>query len=304
MPPINIDTQLLRSFMTIADVGGFARAADALNMTQPAISQQMKRLEDLLGQPLFVRVGRGMELTGPGEILLTYAREIIELNDEIPSRMGVASVREVVTLGMPEHFSEPLLAQIIAETHRRFPHIQLLIKIGRGRFLMDNLHEGKIDISLLVGSAGALEGDLIAELPMRWLSSPDLDGEDMPDNVPLVLFRAPCGFRHAILNSLDDAHMPWRCTYEGEDLTSLKAAVKAQLGITALPILNALAGFQTPSLAKSLPRLPDAEVRVTHRAGWKSRFKDGIGQVIDDVWQTSQTNAPVRSTASAPCLTL
>ena len=100
--------------ITIHDAGGFARAAEILHMTQPAISQQMRRLEELIGQPLFERHGRSMLLNMQGETLLGYARQFVALNDEAISHLsGVKRERETVILGMPEHFSDTTLHLII-----------------------------------------------------------------------------------------------------------------------------------------------------------------------------------------------
>jgi DNA-binding transcriptional LysR family regulator len=167
----NIDTQLMRSFITINDAGGFARAAEILHMTQPAISQQMRRLEELVGQPLFERHGRLMLLNMHGETLLGYARQIVALNDEAIRRLSdVKRERETVILGMPEHFSDTALHLIIAEAAHQLPNIRLVVKSGTTQRLIDGLEQGKIDLALTLSEAGSGQGQVLQKIPVAWIS--------------------------------------------------------------------------------------------------------------------------------------
>mgnify|MGYP001806336122 CR=1 FL=1 len=280
MARVNLETQLLRSFITIHDVGGFARAADMLNMTQPAISQQMRRLEETLDKPLFQRQGRMMRLTTYGEALLGYARRMIELNDQIAERLCAEEAHEIIYLGVPAHFHEDLLPRIIAETARQLPSVQLVVKIGTSQTLMSSIDRGEIDLALLLSETGA-SSSVLGTMPVLWMASDECHlkkGEE----VPLVLFSGQCTFRQLIIRSLDQAGLRWRCTYEGDDLLSLRAAVRANLGVTGLPSLarNSLSFF---SKAPWLPSLPMSEVSLRFRPTWQSRAAESLGKIISDM---------------------
>jgi DNA-binding transcriptional LysR family regulator len=291
MRRINFDTQLLRSLIAIADTGSFVAASDHLNMTQPAMSQQMRKLENLVRQPLFRKEGRKLMLTSTGEILLAYARRIIELNDQIPEGLGFGHAAEVVHIGMPEHFSESLLPVLIGKAHANFPNVQLVIKIGRSRILAENLEEGRIQLALLVAEPGSPDEIASLAVPLCWLRSNSFELNNRTNGVPLVLFQSPCDFRNVATKALDAAGIPWKCTHEGEDLQTLRAAVKAKMGITALPILKDYADLDIFNADGFLPELPPLPVRLQRHPRWKSKNAAGITELVEHVWRSFPTYA-------------
>lgn len=290
MARINLETQLLRSFLTIHDVGGFARAADMLHMTQPAISQQMRRLEEVFDRPLFKRQGRNMRLTAFGESLLGYARRMVALNDEIAETLSAERARQVVHLGVPAHFSENLLPRVIAATARDYPDVQLVVKIGTSETLSGGIERGDIDMALLVSEAGALGDSVLCTMPVRWMVSEECDLQE-GDEIPLVLFSGQCTFRRLIIRSLDAARIDWRCAYEASDLLSLRAAVRAGLGATGLPALAAAdqkSGPQVPWL----PALPMSQMSMRVRPGWQPRTAERLGGLVSDVLNGMRDSSP------------
>jgi DNA-binding transcriptional LysR family regulator len=293
MRRINIDTQLLRSFVAVADAGGFARAADRLNMTQPTMSQQMRRLEEMLGQALFRRDGRRSVLTPQGELVLGYARRIIELNDKIPVRLAGEAEREVVHLGMPEHFSETLLPLIMAAVYERYPNVQLVVKVGRSQTLAAALDEGRLHLAITLEEHDRTKAPPLHVAPMAWFGSPDmpLPDEDAGE-IPLVLFSAPCGLRSLVIRTLEQAARPWRCMHEGEELSALRAAVQVRIGVTALPAFQIYPGIQALDAPRTLPRLPEIAVSLRPRRSWRSRTAPDLERLVIDVWNAFRTTVP------------
>lgn len=280
----NIDTQLLRSFITINDVGGFAKAADILHMTQPAISQQMRRLEEMLGLPLFRRHGRLMRLTDQGETLLGYARRIVSLNDEAVRHLsGMKRARETVTLGITEHFLDASLHRIIAESARRLPEIRLIVRTGTSQRLMDGMDQGEIDLALTLGEAGRTDAPTLQTIPIVWVSGTDCRFGSS-DAVPLVVFSGPCMFRRLVTDALESANRVWRIRYESDDLAGLRAAVRANLGVTALPAQPLPAYMQARPMPAELPALPLAALSLRHRPAWSSPAAQDVGGLIADLW--------------------
>ncbi|MBP2315701.1 LysR substrate-binding domain-containing protein [Azospirillum soli] len=280
----NIDTQLLRSFITINDVGGFAKAADILHMTQPAISQQMRRLEEMLGLPLFRRHGRLMRLTNHGETLLGYARRIVALNDEAVRHMGgMKRTRETVTLGITEHFLDAFLHQIIAESARRLPEIRLIVRTGTSQRLMNGMEQGEIDLALTLGEAGGTDASTLQTIPITWVSGTDYRF-DSSDAVQLVVFSGQCMFRRLIINALEAANRVWHISYESDDLAGLRAAVRANLGVTALPAQQLPTYMQALAVPAELPALPVGELSLRYRPAWSSPAVQDVGGLIADLW--------------------
>src|SRR5689334_573448 len=142
MVPTNLDLDLLRTFVTGVDLRSFARAAEALGRTQPAISLQMKRLEAQAGKRLLQKRGRSLEPTDEGHALLGYARRLLALNDEALSSVRGASIGGAVRLGLPQDFVETELSGVMARFARAHPAVQLDVQVDRKAVLFDQLKAG------------------------------------------------------------------------------------------------------------------------------------------------------------------
>ncbi|MDR3440738.1 LysR substrate-binding domain-containing protein [Telmatospirillum sp.] len=287
---INVDIQTLRSFLKISELGGISKAADALRLTQPAISQQIKRFEELLNVELLFRDGRTIRLTPAGEKLRAYAEKIVALNDELATEVGQHEKHEVVQLGMPEHFSEFVLPRIIGDFRDHFSGVHLVIKVGRSQSNAEQIETGRIDLALLLERIGSRRNKDSSPLPVRWYA-----GSRQPitanDAVPLVLFKAPCGFRRAAIETLESNEIKWRCVYECEDLPSLKAAVVANMGVTVLPSVQTYRGLVGLEDGAILPSLPEFEVRLRHRDGWSPAYLLQMETRIIDIWSEFVENS-------------
>jgi len=280
---LNIDVQTLRSFIKVSELCSFSKAATVLRLTQPAISQQIKRLEELMMVELFVREGRGIYLTPKGEKFVNYAERIIELNDEAVESLGMVESRDVVHLGMPEHFTDSILSHIIREVRDIFPNVQLVVKIARSPLIAELLDDGRADIGMLIDVVGTNTNISSQAMPVTWLASETLDMRSNAE-VPLVLFRAPCGFRKAAITCLENQGISWRCAYESEDLFSLRAALIANMGVTVLPALQAYPGLRDVQAFSNLPKLPQFEMALRRRNGWAPPYHEAMTTMIGEVW--------------------
>jgi len=229
----NLDMDVLRTLVVATDLRGFMKAAVRLGRTQSAISLQMKKLEDQIGQPLFRKNGRGVALTDAGDVLLGYARRILTLNDEaIAATRGVA-VEGTVRLGLPQDLAERWLPNVLGRFHRTHPHIHLEAHVGRGRDLREQVSQGGLDIALAFGeiNAGKCQRDVLAHVPLAWIGA---QGYKLPADgpLPLALLDAPCMFRQHGIGLLDDNRRPWRIVFTSPSLTGLWGALEAGLGVT------------------------------------------------------------------------
>nr|WP_246376322.1 LysR substrate-binding domain-containing protein [Gluconacetobacter aggeris] len=250
MARINLDMDVLRTFVTARDLGGFNRAAAHLGRSQSAISQQMRKLEDQTGQPVFQREGRGTILTEQGERLLSYARRILELNDETLEAVNGFSISGSVRFGLPGDFSESWLPTLLGIFKRAHPGVLIEVFVERNGLLFEQLDQGALDFVLAFGGGGRPDALPLAILPTVWIGpSPDIILALTPEApIDLALYGHPCRFRRTGLELLDKAGTPWRVTFTSRSLQGLWAATGAGLGLT----------FRTPvGLPNHLSVLPD-----------------------------------------------
>jgi DNA-binding transcriptional LysR family regulator len=261
MSRMTFDLDVMRSFAAGIELGSFAKAADRLGRSTSAVSAQLKKLEEQAGTPLLRKSGRGMVLTEAGEVMLGYARRLLELNDEAVSAVRGVQLEGRVRLGMQEDFGENLLPDVLGRFKRAHPRLRVDVHIARNAALLQSLNAGRLDLAL------AWETDLTAPhaehvhtLPMRWIVASEEQitaiheaGEPMP----LVVLDAPCLMRSAATSALDHAGVPWRIAFTSASLAGTWAAVKAGLGVSVRtplglpPELRALDAREA-----SLPALP------------------------------------------------
>ena len=262
-----LDLSSLRSFMLAADLGSFARAAEALHRTPGAISLQMKALEERVGRPLFVKAGRSQVLSEAGTMLLEHARRMLQLNDEALAALDGLGVDGSVRFGMPQDFAETWLPLALARFARAHPAVRIELKVDRNDSLASAVERGQLDLALAFDLGGAHAGLApLMRLPMRWIARPGW--QPQPNQpIPLLLMERPCMFHQAAIDSLDRAGRPWRLVLTSASVSGLWAAAEAGLGVTVRADVAPRRALQVVAPAAKLPRLPQAELRVhVHRA--------------------------------------
>jgi len=265
MSRINLDMDVLRTLVTASELGALNRAAEQVGRSQSAVSQQIRKLEEQVGQPLFRKQGRGLVLTEAGDVVLSYARRILDLNDEAVSAIHGADVEGVVRFGLPNDFAESWLPAVLGRFKRAHPAVRIEASVERNATLLDRLDRGQLDLALMFGQRTRADAEPIAKLPMAWIGGSASDWT-RGDPVPLVLFEAPCAFRQAGINALDAAGMPWRVTFTSPSLAGLWAAVDAGLGISLRTAASKPAHLTVLGRKQGLPPLPVTELSL-HDAG-------------------------------------
>jgi len=241
--PINLPTDLLRSFLAIVDTGSMMRATEHVFLSPSALSLQMKRLEEIARRQLFQRSGRSLVLTPAGRELAASARRILELNDSAVSAMLGETLSGIVKLGLVQDFAETLLPGILRDFSALHPQTQLQLQVAGSAELVDAYRSSELDMVLCLGRPADAQAHMSA--PMLWLGDPALAQEE---EVKLVLLDVPCVFRSAALRALQEAGRRFRIVVETPSLSASRAAVAAGLGVTCRTDL--LAGWG------SLPQLP------------------------------------------------
>lgn len=290
---VNLDIQSLRSFLKVAQLGSFTRAAEALALTQPAISQQVRRLEELLGGGLFVRDNRQVLLTLEGERLIGYAQQILEVNDKVGGLFDVSRTQESVMLGIPEYFSEEILQRVIAALAVELPSVRIGVKVARSLVLAQAFNEGGIDIGLMIDELPKVAGEPLHTLSLKWLGGEHGVMPAQGQEVLLALFKAPCLFRSLAIRRLEESGIRWRCVYESEDLVSLRSAVQAGVGVTLLPWFAQGQGLKKLEPIGFLPELPRFGVELRQRVGWQPWYRSQLLTIIENAWR-AEYGAPLK----------
>jgi len=203
----NLDLTALRSFVTVAETGGVTRAAQQLNLTQSAVSMQIKRLEDLLQLPLFDRTGRGVQLTGHGEQLLGYGRRILALNDEALGRMTDTAFEGVVRLGVPSDIVFPYIPRVLRQFDRDFPRVKVQLVSSYTRRLKDLIAHGEAELILTTEDKPDPSGTALATQRLVWVGAPD--GVAWRERPLRIAFERQCLFKPWAQRALDEAGIAW-----------------------------------------------------------------------------------------------
>ena len=260
---IDLDTGLLRSFLACSRLGSISRAAQALGRTQPGLSQQLRRLEDVVGEPLLWRAPSGVSLTAAGAALLPYAERILALSGEALAGLPHARLSGRCSVGIMEDFTGTALPAALADFGRLHPGATLeLVALLSGE-TQAALDSGRIQLALC--DAEFLDRPLrwSAHVPMLWAAAEGFDATIDP--LPLVLFSEPCRWRSLIGSALGAAGRSWRVVFESGSLTAIHAAVRAGLGVTTLLPTAMVQGIASAPVSQHLPALPEIEIGLARR---------------------------------------
>ncbi|MDD4912107.1 MAG: LysR substrate-binding domain-containing protein [Sideroxydans sp.] len=235
MQRLTFDLDVLRSFVAGIELGSFAKAADRLGRSTSAVSAQLKKLEEQVGAPVLRKSGRGLVLTPTGEVLLAYARRLLELNDEATIAVRGVDLEGWVRIGLQEDFGENLLTKILGDFARAHPRVRVEARVSRNAELLELVSTGRLDLALAWDSGNSTpHSETLGKLPMSWIG-PGIDkipALNVGEAVPLVVFDAPCMMRSAATTALDRAGIPWRIAFTSPSLSGIWAAVGAGLGVT------------------------------------------------------------------------
>ncbi len=258
--PRNLDLTALRSFVTVLETGGVTRAANQLHLTQSAVSMQLKRLEESLGQPLLDRAGRGVAPTSHGEQLLAYGRRMLALNDEVWARMTDTAFEGEVTLGVPHDIVYPHIPQILRWFDREFPRMRIKLISSYTLKLKELMDFGDLDVALTTEDDTPAGAEMLAEHRLVWIGAP---GGTAWRNRPLrVAFERKCLFRPWALAALDTANVPWEMAVDTGSTRTVEATIAADLAICAILEGAVTSPFEKIPHGGALPGLPSSKINM------------------------------------------
>jgi DNA-binding transcriptional LysR family regulator len=270
-----LDLELLRSFVSVVDSGGFTRAGERVHRTQSTVSQQIKRLEEDIGQPLLNRTGKDVTPTEAGERLLSYARRLLALAEEARDVLARPTNEGAVRLGIPEDFAAYRLTELLANFSRSRPGLRLDVRADQSTYLRRDLERGELDLALFKRAAGEKGGIAVWPERIHWVTSKAHPIDPAIRSVPLIGFPAGCLYRTRAIHAIEAAGRSWHMAYTSSGLAGIQAAVAAGLGLSILSdmaiqpdhrILTAKEGFapidQTEVVLMAAPDASPATLRL------------------------------------------
>ena len=261
-----LDLAVLRTLLAAVDSGSFAAAARRVGRSESAVSLQLKRLEEQIGEPVFVRAGRQMTLTGAGARLVDYARRLLDLNDEALSAATQNSIEGTVRLGVPHDVAETWLPAVVAGFRRSHPSAFLKVIEGRSAVLLSQLADDQIDLAVVFSATRPANVLWSANLPMVWVGRNDFTRKSS-EPLQLAAFDPPCFFRAAAIASLEGADIDWSIGYASNTLPDLWSAVCLGLGVAVRTPAAVPPGLSVLDSQHGLPDLPPFQVSLCGPSG-------------------------------------
>ncbi len=259
-----LDISQLRTLVAIEDFGGFGRAALALHLSQPTVSQHVRLLERRLEQQLVERRGRRAVFTSAGERLLAEARRILAVHDEALQRLDAARARPII-VGSTETAAEQVLPELLAMLRAAFPDRAVQFRVDRSTQMVDAVAKGAIDLAVVLDTGDEVPGVAVGELSLGWYAAPHWEPPADHDAVPLVAYVEPCGMRQRALHQLGEQGRRVEIAAESGSLEGVIAAARAALGVAVLPSLGRLPEGLVQR--HGLPDLGGITVRLVGRRG-------------------------------------
>jgi DNA-binding transcriptional LysR family regulator len=276
----NVPVDLLRAFVTVVDLGSYTKAAEALGRTQPAISLQIRRLEDLLGAKLLRLRGRQLTLTDAGIALGPYARQMLRINDDIAGHFRREALAGWIRVGLPTDFANDYLLDAVTQFAAHHPEVRIEARSGLSRDLHDRLAADKLDLAVAIAS-----DDAAPYLVRAWRTRPvwavPVDRVFPPDRpLPLIRHPDPCEYASRMIAALRRAGRNWRGVYVSSDVAGLQNAVAAGLGVTALTHATLEPGMRIGTEADGLPPLDALQIGLFYKHARLTGAARGLAQVL------------------------
>ncbi|WP_170361932.1 MULTISPECIES: LysR substrate-binding domain-containing protein [Ruegeria] len=255
---VNLDSDLLRTFVAVAEAGSVTDGAARIHRSQSATSLQIKRLESILGQPVFKRHGRGVVLSDAGRLLLPVAHEVTTRLDVALQDISQTAVTGKLRIGVPDDHGRAKLAQIIAAFTRHHPQVELEVTCALSTGFPDAIDKGSLDLAVYEVESPEPHEELLFEDPTCWVSSAHREFS-VDETLPVAVFDHACWWRDAAIASLEHRAKPYRIVYSSQSVAGVIAAVEAGIAVgllgrsslhAGLSIVGETLGFSRTSTSK------------------------------------------------------
>jgi len=270
---------LLRAFVSVAQLNSFTKAGEILGRSQPAVSLKIQRLEELIDEPLLTRNGKSLDLTDAGESLYDYASQILALNDLAISQITKSTISGRIRLGIPSEFATALLPKIVSRFAKAYPNVTLEVNCELSKKLLSK--EGKANHDLILAledSPSKTASDLLKTDDLVWVASRDHNAQKV-SIVPLIAAAEGCIYRHRAIKILDHHQQPWQIVYTIPDLTGIQHAIEEGLGVTVLARSTVPENLKILSPSARFPDL--GEVGISLICSTKNRKNKAVELLIE-----------------------
>jgi DNA-binding transcriptional LysR family regulator len=263
-----LDLDVLRTFVAIAETGAFARAAGLVHRTPSAVSAQVKKLEDRLAKRLFTREVSGIRLTSDGQVLLGYARRLLEINEEAVNRLLPRRTDSALRLGAPQNVAEWLLPQLLTRLAADHQEVTVSLSIGESSELAKRHLDGEFDIVLLTRQAAAIphDSELVHSEPLVWMGVRG-GSAHLRRPLPISSWGEKCPWTASAVAALEGAGIPFRVTHSSSEFAAHRAAVAADLALAPFPASLAGTGTESLDVRSGFPDVGEFSVAMLLRSG-------------------------------------
>ena len=257
----NLDLGLLRTFVAVADGGSMTVAANRLHVTQGAVSQQIKRLEQAFSCTLLAREGRKLGLSPVGERFLGQARHLLRINDEIWAEMIVHPLAGSLRIGVPQDLISVEMPPIVKAFASAHPHVEVSLICRTSLALTDMMEQGELDLALIEAPADTPLGESLRVEPLVWAGAP-ASTVHLKRPMPLSIVADTCAFRPVLFAALDAHGIAWRTVFESGNIEATTATVRSGLAVTAWLASTVPGDLEILDERHGLPALPDFSINL------------------------------------------
>ncbi len=254
----NLDVTTLRSFMAVADTGGVTKAAGFLNLTQSAVSMQLKRLEEMLGVTLLDRSARSISLTAEGEQFLGYARRMVTLNDEIVRRLSHQEFEGEITLGVPHDILYPVIPRVLQQFRAAYPRMSIQLISSHSIPLKEKLAKGECDMILTTEPNEG--GEELCRMALAWIGAPG--GASWRRRPLRFASGRKCMFRGIALDLMDKQGIEWENAVDTESDRSIEVTVAADMAVSVMIAATAPPQLEVIDSGGALPDLGQQRINL------------------------------------------
>ncbi len=252
-----LDLDLLKTLVAIAETGSFSAAAAQVLRTPSAVSMQVKKMEDLLGRPVFMRDSRSVTLTNDGAFLLEHARRMLALNRDAVAYFVQPDIEGVVHLGAPDDVAERFLVDMLRRFNESHPHVTINVTIESSDRMIELLHAGRLDMALITCEAGFRDdgAEILLREQLVWGTCRGGVAAEQ-DPLPVSVWEEGCAWRKVALDQLEANKRPWRVAFQSAHISGQRAAILADLAVAPIPCSSIGGDIIEAPDRYGLPKLP------------------------------------------------
>lgn len=259
----DLDIGLLRAFLAVVESGSMTIAARTLSLTQGAVSQQIKRLESLLGSDLFSRDNKQLVLTPIGERLVVRAQRLVSLNDETWQLLSAPAYSGEVRLGVPQDIMRPYMPAILRRFNRQYPQIQVTLVSGATPDLIKDVQARQLDIALTTDHIAMQQGTVLLQDKLVWVGAEN--GQAYAQRpLPVSLGSTDCAFRTSTFSALNAASLDWLTICQVGGLEAIRATVEADMAVATFMSRSVPEHLTIIADQSGLPELPDYYINLRY----------------------------------------